>query len=38
MGLKTREEYLKSLRQMKPTAYMFGEQIIFINVWKSMLG
>jgi 4-hydroxybutyryl-CoA dehydratase/vinylacetyl-CoA-Delta-isomerase len=30
MGLKTREEYLESLRQMKPTAYMFGEQITSI--------
>jgi len=27
MGLKTREEYIESLRQMKPTAYMFGEKI-----------
>jgi len=27
MGLKTKEEYLESLRQMKPTAYMFGERI-----------
>jgi 4-hydroxybutyryl-CoA dehydratase/vinylacetyl-CoA-Delta-isomerase len=27
MGLKTKEEYFESLRQMKPTAYMFGERI-----------
>lgn len=27
MGLKTKDEYIESLRQMKPTAYMFGEQI-----------
>ncbi|HIE55496.1 MAG TPA: 4-hydroxybutyryl-CoA dehydratase, partial [Chromatiaceae bacterium] len=27
MGLKTKEEYIESLRQMKPTAYMFGEKI-----------
>jgi 4-hydroxybutyryl-CoA dehydratase/vinylacetyl-CoA-Delta-isomerase len=27
MGLKTREEYIESLRQMNPTAYMFGEKI-----------
>lgn len=27
MGLKTKEEYIESLRQMNPTAYMFGEKI-----------
>ncbi len=27
MGLKTRQEYIESLRRMKPTAYMFGERI-----------
>lgn len=27
MGIKTREEYIESLRQLKPTAYMFGEKI-----------
>ena len=27
MGLKTKEEYIESLRQMSPTAYMFGEKI-----------
>jgi hypothetical protein len=27
MGLKTKAEYIESLRQMKPTAYMFGEKI-----------
>jgi 4-hydroxybutyryl-CoA dehydratase/vinylacetyl-CoA-Delta-isomerase len=27
MGLKTKEEYLESIRQMKPAAYMFGEKI-----------
>jgi len=27
MGVKTKEEYIESLRQMKPTAYMFGERI-----------
>ena len=27
MGLKTKEEYIESLRHMKPTAYMFGEKI-----------
>jgi 4-hydroxybutyryl-CoA dehydratase/vinylacetyl-CoA-Delta-isomerase len=27
MGLKTRQEYVESLRRMKPTAYMFGERI-----------
>lgn len=27
MGLKTRAEYIESLRQMKPTVYMFGERI-----------
>ena len=27
MGIKTKEEYIESIRQMKPTAYMFGEKI-----------
>ena len=27
MGLKTKNEYIESLRQMKPTVYMFGEKI-----------
>ena len=27
MGLKTREEYIESLRQMRHTAYMFGERL-----------
>jgi 4-hydroxybutyryl-CoA dehydratase/vinylacetyl-CoA-Delta-isomerase len=27
MGVKTKEEYIESLRQMKPTAYMAGEKI-----------
>ncbi len=27
MGLKTKEEYLESIRALKPTAYMFGERI-----------
>ncbi|MCJ7595048.1 MAG: 4-hydroxybutyryl-CoA dehydratase [Desulfobacterales bacterium] len=27
MGLKTKEDYYESLRQMKPTVYMFGERI-----------
>lgn len=27
MGLKTRDEYIESLRQMRPTVYMFGEKI-----------
>lgn len=27
MGLKTKQEYLDSLRAMKPTVYMFGERI-----------
>ena len=27
MGLKTKQAYLDSIRQMKPTAYMFGEKI-----------
>ncbi|UCD70938.1 MAG: 4-hydroxybutyryl-CoA dehydratase [Syntrophobacterales bacterium] len=27
MGLKTKEEYIESLRQMNPTAYMFGEKL-----------
>jgi 4-hydroxybutyryl-CoA dehydratase/vinylacetyl-CoA-Delta-isomerase len=27
MGLKTKEEYIASLREMRPTAYMFGQKI-----------
>jgi 4-hydroxybutyryl-CoA dehydratase / vinylacetyl-CoA-Delta-isomerase len=27
MGLKTKEEYLESIRALKPTAYMFGERL-----------
>ncbi|MDY0187425.1 MAG: 4-hydroxyphenylacetate 3-hydroxylase N-terminal domain-containing protein [Syntrophus sp. (in: bacteria)] len=27
MGLKTKEEYIESLRALKPTVYMFGEKI-----------
>ena len=27
MGLKTKQAYIESIRQMKPTAYMFGEKI-----------
>lgn len=27
MGLKTKNEYIESMRQMKPTVYMFGEKI-----------
>lgn len=27
MGLKTKDEYIESIRAMKPTAYMFGERI-----------
>lgn len=27
MGLKTKNEYLESIRAMKPTAYMFGERV-----------
>lgn len=27
MGLKTKEEYIESIRALKPTAYMFGERI-----------
>jgi 4-hydroxybutyryl-CoA dehydratase/vinylacetyl-CoA-Delta-isomerase len=27
MGLKTKQEYIDSIRRMKPTAYMFGEKI-----------
>ena len=28
MGIKTKEEYIESLRQMKPVAYMSGERIV----------
>ncbi|MFN3535705.1 MAG: 4-hydroxyphenylacetate 3-hydroxylase N-terminal domain-containing protein, partial [Desulfatiglandales bacterium] len=27
MGVKTKEEYLESIAQMKPTVYMFGQRI-----------
>jgi 4-hydroxybutyryl-CoA dehydratase/vinylacetyl-CoA-Delta-isomerase len=27
MGLKTKDEYIESLRQMRPTAFMFGERL-----------
>lgn len=27
MGLKTKDEYIKSLKKMKPTVYMFGEKV-----------
>ena len=27
MGLKTKAEYIESIRALKPTAYMFGERI-----------
>jgi 4-hydroxybutyryl-CoA dehydratase/vinylacetyl-CoA-Delta-isomerase len=27
MGVKTKDEYIESLRQLKPTAYMAGEKI-----------
>jgi 4-hydroxybutyryl-CoA dehydratase/vinylacetyl-CoA-Delta-isomerase len=27
MGLKTKEEYIESIKALKPTAYMFGERI-----------
>lgn len=27
MGVKTREEYIESIRALRPTAYMFGEQL-----------
>ncbi|UCE54518.1 MAG: 4-hydroxybutyryl-CoA dehydratase [Desulfobacterales bacterium] len=27
MGLKTKEQYIESIKQMNPTAYMFGEKI-----------
>jgi len=30
MGLKTKQEYIESLRKMDPTAYMFGEKITSI--------
>ena len=30
MGLKTKEEYIESIRALKPTAYMFGERLINI--------
>jgi len=30
MGLKTKEEYIESIRALKPTAYMFGERITHV--------
>ena len=27
MGLMTKEQYIESLRKLKPTAYMFGERV-----------
>ena len=27
MGLKTKKEYIESLRALHPTAYMFGERV-----------
>ena len=27
MGIKTKDEYIESLRKMNPVAYMFGERI-----------
>jgi len=27
MSLKTKEQYIESLRNMKPVAYMFGEKV-----------
>ena len=27
MGLKTKKEYIESLRVLHPTAYMFGERV-----------
>ena len=27
MGIKTKEEYIESIRALKPTAYMFGERL-----------
>jgi len=27
MGLKTKDEYIESIRQMNPTVYMFGERV-----------
>ena len=30
MGLKTKEEYIESIRALKPTAYMFGERLTSI--------
>ena len=27
MGIKTKDEYIESLRSLKPTAYMFGEKL-----------
>jgi 4-hydroxybutyryl-CoA dehydratase/vinylacetyl-CoA-Delta-isomerase len=28
MGIKTKEEYIESIRALKPTAYMFGERLV----------
>jgi len=30
MGLKSKDEYIESIRQMEPAAYMFGEKIISV--------
>ena len=30
MGVKTKDEYIESIRQLKPTAYMGGEKIVDI--------
>lgn len=27
MGIKTKEEYIESIRALKPTVYMFGEKL-----------
>ena len=27
MGLMTKDEYIESLRKLKPTVYMFGEKV-----------
>ncbi|MBP1734560.1 MAG: aromatic ring hydroxylase, partial [Deltaproteobacteria bacterium] len=27
MGVKTKEEYIESIRALKPTAYMFGNKL-----------
>jgi 4-hydroxybutyryl-CoA dehydratase / vinylacetyl-CoA-Delta-isomerase len=30
MGLKTKEEYIESIKALNPTAYMFGEKLTSI--------